>query len=160
MRFGVLLVLTMFAFSASADWRVASVHDGRQKRPAKNPPAGTAIKPGDPWPTDQKFRWLIGDLDIPEMIGKEASRGKIVGLQINCGDGGEVWVGDELQARYDNDHPALVILSEQAEPGAKVRVALQVYGKVQGGDSSTRQTGSSSTRSGLRACFSSRSIPV
>jgi hypothetical protein len=55
-------------------------------------------------------------------------------MQINCGDGGEVWMHDELQSRYDNDHPALVILSEEAEPGAQVRVAVQVYGKVQGGD--------------------------
>src|SRR5579885_2945804 len=55
-------------------------------------------------------------------------------MQINGGDGGEVWVNGGLQARYDNDHPALAVLAEQAAPGTQVRVAVQVYGKVQGGD--------------------------
>jgi hypothetical protein len=134
MRSLIFLILMLLSSSAFADWRIASVHDQRQARPPKNAATGTAIKPGDRWPTDQKFRWLIGDLEIPETIGKEKSSGKIVGMQINCGDGGEVWTGDQLQTRFDNDHPALVILSEQAEAGAPVRVAVQVYGKVQGGD--------------------------
>lgn len=126
--------LLILPHRAIADWRIVSTHDQRQSRPPKNPGAGTPIKPGDRWPTDQKFRWLLGDLRIPESIGKESSAGKSVGLQINCGDGGEVFVGDQLQTRYDNDHPALVLVSEKAEPGAEVRVAVQVYGKVQGGD--------------------------
>ncbi|MBK8001606.1 MAG: hypothetical protein IPK15_23610 [Verrucomicrobia bacterium] len=50
------------------------------------------------------------------------------------GDGGEVWPDGELQSRFDNDHPALVIVATNASPGAKVRVEVQVYGKVQGGD--------------------------
>ncbi|PYI83245.1 MAG: hypothetical protein DME26_15380, partial [Verrucomicrobia bacterium] len=95
---------------------------------------GTPIKPGDGWPTDQKFRWLIGDLEIPELIGKEPASGKVVGLQINCGDGGEVFIDEQLQTRFDNDHPALVIVAEKAVPGTPARVAVQVYGKVQGGD--------------------------
>ena len=134
-RFIVGLVFCLlFQAAARADWQVITAGDQRQSRPPKKISNATAIKPGDRWPTDNKFRWLIGDLEIPEMIGKEASAGKIVGLQINCGDGGEIWVGDELQCRFDNDHPALVILATNAVPGAKVRVDVQIYGKVQGGD--------------------------
>jgi hypothetical protein len=43
-------------------------------------------------------------------------------------------VGGKLQTRFDNDHPGLVLLSEHGRAGDKVRVAVQVYGKVQGGD--------------------------
>ncbi|MEY2407486.1 MAG: xylan 1,4-beta-xylosidase [Verrucomicrobiota bacterium] len=108
--------------------------DQRQARPPKKLSNATAIKPGDRWPTDNKFRWLVGELEIPATIGKESSAGKIAGLQLNVGDGGEVWVGGELQCRFDNDHPALVILSTNVTPGATSRVEIQVYGKVQGGD--------------------------
>lgn len=108
--------------------------DQRQSRPPKNISSATPIKPGDRWPTDNKFRWLVGELEIPALVGKESPDGKIVGLQINCGDGGEVWMGDELQCRFDNDHPALVIVATNGVAGAKVRVHVQVYGKVQGGD--------------------------
>ena len=89
---------------------------------------------GDPCPNDQKFRWLVAELEIPATIGNDSTAGKVVGLQINCGDGGEVYVNDVLQSRYDNDHPALVILSREAAAGEKVRVAIQVYAHVQGGD--------------------------
>jgi len=121
-------------WSASAEWRVLPAGDQRQPRPPHNPSGGAAIKPGDRWPTDQKFRWLIGELEIPAVIGKEPANGKVVGLQINCGDGGEVFIGDQLQARFDNDHPALVIVADPAVPGAVVHLSVQVYGKVQGGD--------------------------
>lgn len=117
-----------------AEWQVVTAGDQRQSKPPKKLSNPTPIKPGDRWPTDNKFRWLIGELEIPESIGKESAAGKIVGLQINCGDGGEIWLGDELQCRFDNDHPGLVIVSTNATPGAKVRVNVQVYGKVQGGD--------------------------
>src|ERR1051325_8172262 len=129
-----LILIAAISWSASAEWRVLPAGDQRQARPPQNPTGGTSIKPGDRWPTDQKFRWLIGDLEIPEVIGKESSSGKVVGLQFNCGDGGEVFVDDQLQTRFDNDHPALVIVAEQAVPGAAVRLMVQVYGKVQGGD--------------------------
>ena len=129
-----LALLLAAAGFARADWHVITAGDQRQTRPPKATATGTPIKPGDRWPTDHKFRWLIGDLEIPEMIGKDSATGKIVGLQINVGDGGEVWLGGELQSRFDNDHPALAVLATNAVPGTKVRVEVQVYAKVQGGD--------------------------
>lgn len=117
-----------------ADWQVAVAGEQRQSRPPKKLSNPTPIKPGDRWPTDNKFRWLIGELAIPEIIGKESSAGRNVGLQISVGDGGEVWIGEELQCRFDNDHPALVLVTSNAIAGASVRVSVQVYAKVQGGD--------------------------
>jgi len=134
LRASIAVVILFLASNAFADWQFLTAGDQRQSRPPKKISNATPIKPGDRWPTDNKFRWLIGELEIPEMIGREASTGKVVGLQINVGDGGEVWIGDELQCRFDNDHPALVIVSTNATPGEKVNVAVQVYGKVQGGD--------------------------
>jgi len=127
-------ILLSTVFAASAQWRVLSPSDQRQTQPPKSFSEGTAIKLGDACPEDQKFRWLVAELEIPATINNEPTAGKVVGLQINCGDGGEVYVNDVLQGRFDNDHPALAVLSESAVPGAKVRVAIQVYAHVQGGD--------------------------
>ena len=120
--------------SASGGWVVLPPADGRRPLPAELPKDAKPIEPGAKWPNDRMFRWLVGDLVIPETIDKKPARGLPVGVQFNCGDGGEVWFDGKLAVRYDNDHPALVLISPSAEPGAKVRLAVQVYGKVQGGD--------------------------
>lgn len=135
-RLGLLAgSLILFSVANShADWQVITAGDQRQSHPPRTLSRATSIKPGDRWPTDNKFRWLIGDLEIPSTIGKDRTAGKIVGLQINVGDGGEVWFNGELECRFDNDHPGLAVVTTNAVPGEKVQVAVQVYGKVQGGD--------------------------
>ena len=130
----LLAFILCLAPHCRADWQVLTAGDQRQARPPKKISNATPIKPGDRWPTDNKFRWLIGELEIPPVIGKESAAGKSVGLQLSVGDGGEVWIDGELQCRFDNDHPALVVIATNAKTGATVRVDIQVYGKVQGGD--------------------------
>lgn len=130
----LLAFILCLAPHCRADWQVLTAGDQRQARPPKKISNATPIKPGDRWPTDNKFRWLIGELEIPPVIGKESAAGKSVGLQLSVGDGGEVWIDGELQCRFDNDHPALVVLATNATTSATVRVDIQVYGKVQGGD--------------------------
>src|SRR5439155_16259507 len=98
--FAFLLVLAT-QISSRADWQVMTAGDQRQSRPPNKLSNATPIKPGDRWPTDNKFRWLIGELEIPETIGKEPAGGKMAGLQISVGDGGEVWIDGELQCRFD-----------------------------------------------------------
>lgn len=127
----ILLAATL---AAPAQWRVLSPSDQRQTQPPQNYAEGQEVKLGEVCPEDQKFRWLVAELEIPATINAEATAGKVVGLQISCGDGGEVYVNGVLQCRYDNDHPALAVLSESAAPGARARVAVQVYAHVQGGD--------------------------
>jgi hypothetical protein len=117
-----------------AEWKVLPPTDQRTALPATVPGEAESIQPGDKWPQDSRFRWLIGDLMIPELIDDRPARHQPVGLQFNCGDGGAVYLDGELYARYDNDHPALVLVSERAEPGRKVHIAVQVYGVIQGGD--------------------------
>ncbi|MBN2505937.1 MAG: hypothetical protein JXQ71_04515 [Verrucomicrobia bacterium] len=120
--------------AARAGWRVLPASDQRQTRPPAEAGGGTPIQPGDSWPNDTKFRWLLGDLEVPAVIEDRPVAGQAVGLRLNCGDGGEVFVEGRLEARFDNDHPALVVVADRAEPGARVGLAVQVYGKVQGGD--------------------------
>jgi hypothetical protein len=131
LTFNVLLAL---ASLADAQWKVSTPNDERRGLPKEIPADARDIKPGDDWPKDNKFRWLMAELSIPETIGGKPAKGQAVGLQVNCGDGGEVYVNGQLQTRYDNDHPALVLISERARPGDKALVAVQVYGQVQGGD--------------------------
>lgn len=128
-----LFIAALLETTTAAQWRMVSENDSRQDYPKSFPSSGAAVKVGDELPQDHKFRWLVGDLEIPESIGEEATSGKAIGLQVSCGDGGELYVDGEIQGRFDNDHPLLAILTTSAKPGAKFQVAIQVYGKVQGG---------------------------
>lgn len=130
----LLNLLVVLAGPAAGQWKVLPPTDERRDLPGEIPADARDIKPGDEWPRDNKFRWLAADLVIPRRIGDKPAADQPVGLQINCGDGGEVYVDGRLQGRYDNDHPALVLVTEAARPGDRVRVAVQVYGQVQGGD--------------------------
>lgn len=128
-----LLIWAFVAASAFGQWRIVSEHDSRQTLPEEFPTEGKPFQVGDELPQDQRFRWLTAELEISTTSDGQSTAGKTVGLQLNCSDGGEVYVGGQLQSRFDNDHPALVILADKAVPGQTVSVAVQVFGKVQGG---------------------------
>jgi hypothetical protein len=112
---------------------MVSEHDSRQTLPADFAREGKPIKVGDSLPQDQRFRWLVAELEIPTVINGQPTSNKMVGLQCNCSDGGELYVAGRLQGRFDNDHPLLAVLTNHATPGEKIPVAVQVYGSVQGG---------------------------
>ncbi|HET6250614.1 MAG TPA: hypothetical protein VFE47_23200 [Tepidisphaeraceae bacterium] len=128
------ILSSAFVSSPQAKWVVLPPTDARTSLPSQIPADAKVIAPGDKWQDDNHFHWVIGDLQVPEQIDGKPVAGHPVGLRFNCGDGGEVWLGGKLQARYDNDRPALVLISPSAHPGDAVRLAAQVYAKVQGGD--------------------------
>lgn len=128
-----LVLSAAVASHAFGQWRMVSDHEGRQQYPGTFAGEGKPIKVGDAFPQDQRFRWLVADLEIPATINDKPTAGRSVGLQISCGDGGEIYVAGQLQGRFDNDHPLLAILTDKAKPGEKIPVAVQVYGSVQGG---------------------------
>ncbi|MBN1418044.1 MAG: hypothetical protein JXP34_04670 [Planctomycetes bacterium] len=130
----VFAIALASAFPVQAQWRQLPPDDRRQTSPPRDVSQAIPIEPGASWPQDSKFRWLVGTLSIPATVEGRSTRGRSLGLAFNCGDGGEIYVGGRLRARYDNDHPALVLIAPSAEPGAEVRLDVQVYGKVQGGD--------------------------
>ncbi|MDZ4819643.1 MAG: hypothetical protein SGJ20_11795 [Planctomycetota bacterium] len=117
---------------AAAGWKVLPPHDSRTELPKSIPGDAKAIKKGDELPDDNKFRWLIGDLSIPESINGQSTKGQPVGLRLACGDGGEAYLNGKFKVRFDNDTPALLVVSKSAQPGEAVRVEALVYGKVQG----------------------------
>jgi len=127
----VLLSLTL---PLPAAWQVNRPHDRRETQPPAALSEAKPIQPGDVWPNDEKFRWLRGEVEIPAAIEGKAVAGEAVGVRLSCGDGGEAWLNGKVQTRFDNDHPALVLLTEKAVPGTRIQVDVQVYGKVQGGD--------------------------
>ena len=131
-RLVCVVLFAAMAGSAFGQWRVVSDHDSRQQFPGTFAGDGKQIKVGDAWSRDQRFRWLVANLEIPNSIAGRQTAGKTVGLQFSCGDGGEIYVVGQLQGRYDNDHPLLAVLTDKATPGEKVQVAVQVYGTVQG----------------------------
>jgi hypothetical protein len=121
-RVSFLLSCLLVTVPGTAGWRVLDPHDGRQPFPPGNPSGGKAIQPGDAWPQDHRFRWLVGDLVVPAEVDGRPTPGRPIGLRFQCGDGGEVWIGGKLRSRFDNDHPALILLQERATPGTRVRV--------------------------------------
>src|SRR5438477_11026730 len=107
MSYRVLLCAPiLIASAASADWKVLPPHDARQTRPpASLPGDAKPIKPGEKWPNPEKFRWIVSDLEVPQRIENRDSSGHAVGMRINGGDGGEIWVNNKLECRFDNDPP-------------------------------------------------------
>ena len=132
----VLLLTLVFAGipQALGQWRASDPRDERQSRPGDYGGNPKPIKTGDSLPNPDKFCWLYTELEIPATIEDKPVAGQPVGLRFAAGDGGEVWVDGQLQCRFDNDHPALVLVAEKAVPGRKTSVAAQIYKKVQGGD--------------------------
>ncbi len=121
-RFTLVLLAFFFWFhlTSEATWVVNRPHDGRQTKPPSTYAEGKEIKPGDVWPNDDKFRWMRGELEIPATIDGKQAEGECVGLRLNCGDGGEVFVDGRIVSRFDNDHPALLILTREAKAGMKM----------------------------------------
>ncbi|MBP7933483.1 MAG: hypothetical protein KA354_02435 [Phycisphaerae bacterium] len=131
----ILLVSVLIGVAeVEAQWRVGPPSDERESRPGDGRGDLKPIRPGDKLPHPDRFCWLFADLGIPETIEGRPAAGQPVGLRIAAGDGGEVWLDGTLRCRFDNDHPALVMVSEKAVPGQSVSLAVQVYKKVQGGD--------------------------
>jgi len=133
-----LLCSSVLQAATITGWKVLPPTDERTALPGQIPPEARDAAPGDPWPQDRQFRWMLCQTTVPETIDVDGrtvpTRGEPVGMRFDCGDGGEIYVNGRLQTRYDNDHPGLVLVAEDAVPGTPVRLAVQVYGYVQGGD--------------------------
>lgn len=73
------------------------------------------------------YAWFRARVSIPPTINGTNTAGEAVGLKWNAGDGGECYVDGNLFCRYDNDHPALIVLSRSAKAGDSAFVAVRVY---------------------------------
>jgi len=73
------------------------------------------------------YAWFRASIEIPSEIGGKSAEGQAVGLEWNSCDGGECYVNGQIFCRYDNDHPALVVLARNAKPGEVVNVAVRAF---------------------------------
>jgi len=74
----------------------------------------------------QGYAWFRAAITIPEMLDDKPTAGQPIGMKWS-NPGGEVYVNGRLQSRYDNDHPALILLTERAHPGQTVSVAVRTF---------------------------------
>jgi hypothetical protein len=68
------------------------------------------------------------------VVEGKSIRGEPLGLRLSIGDLEEVHVEGELVGRGDNDHPIMALLSERADPGARVSVAVRAFPGSGGGE--------------------------
>src|SRR5438876_1282422 len=115
----IWLAILMCCGVVAGQWRVLPATGERTSLPEASAKGEREIRTGEAWANDEKFRWMVAEIAIPETIDGNKTAGQAVGLKFNCGDGGEVWVNRELESRYDNDHPALVMLTREARANEK-----------------------------------------
>lgn len=74
-----------------------------------------------------KYAWFRCTVSIPAEINGVSTEGKAVGLKFNACDGGECYLNGKLFTRFDNDHPALLVLTKKAKQGDAVPVAVRAF---------------------------------
>lgn len=73
------------------------------------------------------FAWFRAQVTVPVEVAGKSTDGHPVGLRWNSCDGGECYLDGRLYCRYDNDHPAMIVLAERAKPGEAHLVAVRTY---------------------------------
>ncbi|MCC6485257.1 MAG: hypothetical protein IT209_10465 [Armatimonadetes bacterium] len=97
----------------------------------------TDISAGDAFKTSPEGAWLRTTVTIPAEINNSPTRGNPLGMHINSDAGGEIYVNGQLQARYDNDHAGMALLTRSARPGEQVRVSIRAFRDI--GDANKEQ---------------------
>lgn len=85
-----------------------------------------SVSVGHKWKSSN-YAWFRCSVQIPSELDGKSTLGQIVAIKWNACDGGECYVNGSLFTRYDNDHPALIILTRDAKPGQTVPVAVRVF---------------------------------
>jgi len=107
-------------------WRFTTQDNRDFARPDLDDTSWQEVNKGHKW-RSAGFAWFRSRVVIPSEIGGKSTAGQAVGLQWNACDGGECYVGGKVFTRYDNDHPALMVLTREAKPGESVAVAVRVF---------------------------------
>jgi len=121
------------------DWCLFRTPQRLHAPPRQTPPSVKRITVGSTWSHTDQFIWLVKDIAIPSHIDGARTHEKAVGLRFNAAGGGEIYIDGKLETRFDNDHPALAVLTEAARPGQVVRVAAQIWPSIEGGSGTFHQ---------------------
>lgn len=107
-------------------WRFSTSDSRDYAKPGFDDSAWNQVAVGHKWKS-AGFAWFRSRVSIPAAIDGRSTSGEAVGLKWNACDGGECYVNGGPFTRYDNDHPALIVLSRSAKPGEAVHVAVRVF---------------------------------
>ena len=109
-------------------WKFTKDDNRDFARPDFDDSTWETVSVGHTWKSG-KFAWFRARIDVAS-VGRtlpSGGPGRAVGLQWNACDGGECYVNGKLFTRYDNDHPALIVLTRDAKAGETVTVAVRVF---------------------------------
>ncbi len=112
--------------AAQLQWRFTTQDSRDFARPDFDDSSWQQVEVGHKWKS-AGFAWFRTRITIPSQIGGKPTANEAVGLQWNACDGGECYVDGKVFTRYDNDHPALIVLSREAKPGDSAVVAVRVF---------------------------------
>jgi len=121
-----ILLLICRVASAQVQWKLATQDNRDFAKPELDDSGWREASVGTKWKCPN-YAWLRGKVTIPEKIQEKPTTGQIVGIRVNSGDGGECYLDGRLYCRYDNDHPAMIVLSRDAKPGQVFNVAVRVF---------------------------------
>jgi len=107
-------------------WRFTTQDSKDFARPGFDDSAWQSVSFGYKWKSS-KFAWFRAKVRIPETLEGKPTAGEAVGIRWNAGDGGECFVEGKICVRYDNDHPALIVLTNNARSDLVVPVAIRVF---------------------------------
>lgn len=125
----VLIIVMLTAapgWAGDLQWRFSTEDKPEFAKPDYDDSGWRKVDVGYTWKS-AGYAWFRSAIEIPDEIDGKSTEGQAVGLEWNACDGGECYLDGKVFCRYDNDHPALVVLSENAKPGAVVNVAVRVF---------------------------------
>lgn len=112
--------------AADMQWRFKAEDNRDFAKPDFDDSGWQSVTVGHKWKSSG-YAWFRAKIEIPKEIEGKSTVGQAVGLRWNSCDGGECYLDGWVFCRYDNDHPALVVLSENAKPGTVVKVAMRTF---------------------------------
>ncbi len=135
MRHLAFLILLLFcglplwagsSTAAQITWKFSTQDSRDFAKPSYDDFSWSSVTIGHKWKS-AGFAWFRSKVSIPDTIGGVQTNGQAIGIEWNAGDGGECYVNGEIAVRYDNDHPALILLTRNCEPGQAIPVAVRVF---------------------------------
>ncbi len=112
----VVCLLAGTAGSADVQWRFKAEDSRDFAKPEYDDSGWQTVDVGYKWKS-AGYAWFRATIEIPKEIDGKSTEGQAVGLEWNSCDGGECYLDGKVFCRYDNDHPALVVLTDGSGNG-------------------------------------------
>lgn len=124
--FGCAPICADNAEPAQIAWKFSAHHNMDFAKPSFDDSSWQTVGTGHKWKCAD-FAWFRSRIQIPSAIDDIPTAGQAIAIEWNAADGGECYVDGKIYVRYDNDHPALILLTKKCTPGHMVDVAIRVF---------------------------------